>query len=81
MAFRAALHQAGAASLSQLLQFPEPAFDQRTLPCPCGSQARYRELRSRRMLTVLGASLPGGLFRQLDSTGRCSKGARNQTTW
>jgi len=33
MAFRAALHQAGAAALSQLLQFPEPAADQRNLPC------------------------------------------------
>ena len=54
MAFRAALHQAGAAALSQLLQFPEPAAEQRTIPCPCGSQAHYRELRSRRILTALG---------------------------
>jgi hypothetical protein len=54
MAFRAALHQAGAAALSQLLQFPEPAADQCIIPCPCGSQARYRELRSRRILTALG---------------------------
>ena len=36
MAFRAALHQAGAAALSQLLQFPEPAAGQRTIACPCG---------------------------------------------
>ena len=54
LAFRAALHQAGAAALSQLLQFPEPAAEQRTIPCPCGSQAHYRELRSRRILTALG---------------------------
>jgi hypothetical protein len=54
MAFRAALHQAGAAALSQLLQFPEPPADQRTIPCPCGSQAHYREQRSRRILTALG---------------------------
>lgn len=54
MAFRATLHQAGAAALSQLLQFPEPAADQRTIPCPCGGQAHYRELRSRRILTALG---------------------------
>jgi len=54
MALRAALHRAGAAALSQLLRFPEPAAGQRTLPCPCGSQARYRELRSRRILTALG---------------------------
>jgi hypothetical protein len=54
MAFRAALHRAGAAALSQLLQFSEPAAGQRTIPCPCGSQAQYRELRSRRILTTLG---------------------------
>jgi hypothetical protein len=55
MAFRAALHPAGAAALSHLLQFPEPATDQRAIPCPCGSQAHYRELRWRRMLTAWGA--------------------------
>jgi len=54
MAFRNALHQAGAAALTQLLQFPEPAADQRIIDCPCGSQAHYRELRSRRILTALG---------------------------
>ena len=54
MAFRAALHQAGATALSQLLRFPEPAADQRTIPCACGSQAHYRELRSRHILTALG---------------------------
>ena len=54
MAFRAALHHAGASALSQLLQFGEPAEQQRRLPCSCGRQARYRELRSRRVLTALG---------------------------
>ncbi len=54
MAVRAALHQAGAAALSQLLQFPELAADRRIIPCPCGRQAHYRELRSRRILTALG---------------------------
>jgi len=54
MGFRAVLHQAGAAALSQLLQFPEPAAEQRNITCPCGHQARYRELRSRRLLTALG---------------------------
>ncbi len=54
IAFRAALHQAGAAALTKLLQFPEPAAEQRTIPCPCGQQARYRGLRSRRILTALG---------------------------
>jgi hypothetical protein len=54
MGFRAALHRAGAAALSQLLQFPEPVAEQRAMACPCGHQARYRERRSRRLLTALG---------------------------
>lgn len=54
MGLRAALHQAGAVALSHLLQFSEPAPDQRELPCPCGHKARYRELRSRTLLTALG---------------------------
>ncbi len=54
MGFRTALHQAGAAALNQLLQFPEPTDQQRGIPCPCGHAARYRELRSRRILTALG---------------------------
>jgi len=53
-ALRTALHQAGAAALSQLLQFPVPAPDQRQLPCPCGQDAHYRELRSKSVLTVVG---------------------------
>lgn len=48
------MHQAGAAALSRLLQFGEPAAEQRTIACPCGRQARYRELRSRPVLTVVG---------------------------
>jgi hypothetical protein len=54
MAFRAALHHAGTSALSQLLRFSEPVEQQRRLPCSCGHQARYRELRSRRVLTALG---------------------------
>jgi hypothetical protein len=54
MAFRAALHRAGAAALTKLLRFPQPTADQRTIPCKCGSDAHYRELRSRSILTVLG---------------------------
>jgi hypothetical protein len=54
MTFRAAMHQAGASALSQLLQFDEPATEQRVIACPCGHQAHYREQRSRRILTVLG---------------------------
>ena len=54
MAMRAALHQAGAAALSQLLQSQAPGPEQREIPCPCGRKARYREMRSRRVLTAVG---------------------------
>jgi len=53
-ALRSALHQAGAAALGELLQYEVPAPDQRQLPCPCGQQARYRERRSKPVLTVVG---------------------------
>ena len=91
MAFRASLHQAGAAALTQLLHFPEPVAGQRDIPCPCGHLARYRELRSRSILTALGEvqlSRPwylcphchNGQFpvdRQLDVENRdCSPGVR-----
>jgi hypothetical protein len=55
MAVRSAVHHAGATLLSKLLQFPVPSGDQRTLPCPCGHQASYRELRSRPVLTAVGS--------------------------
>jgi len=51
---RSALHQAGAAALTELLQFPAPAADLRTLPCSCGQSAHYGGLRSKPVLTVLG---------------------------
>lgn len=54
MAVRSAMHQAGAAALTQLLQFAAPAADQRTLACSCGQQAHYRELRSKSLLTAVG---------------------------
>jgi hypothetical protein len=55
MAMRSALHRAGAAALSQLLQFPAPSEEGRTLACPCGQQAHYRELRSKPVLTIVGS--------------------------
>ena len=55
MAVRSAMHHAGATALSELLQFPAPATEQRTLPCACGHQASYRELRSKPVLTAVGA--------------------------
>ena len=57
MAMRSALHQAGAAALTELLQFEAPAVDGRSLPCGCGQQAQYRELRSKPLLTVVGLAM------------------------
>jgi hypothetical protein len=54
MAVRSAMHHAGAAALSELLQFPAPAADHRALRCPCGQQAHYREIRSKPVLTAVG---------------------------
>jgi hypothetical protein len=51
---RSAMHQAGAAALSQLLRCEPPGPDQRETPCPCGHIARYREMRARRVLTAVG---------------------------
>jgi hypothetical protein len=53
-AIRSAMQQAGAAALGQLLQCDPPGPEQRQLACSCGHTARYRELRSRRVLTVVG---------------------------
>jgi len=53
-AVRSALHRAGAAALTELLQFPAPAADPRTLPCSCGRSAHYGGLRSKPVLTVVG---------------------------
>jgi hypothetical protein len=54
MALRLAMHHAGATALTQLLQFPPPAAEQRSIPCSCGQQAGYQELRSKPVLTALG---------------------------
>lgn len=48
------MHQAGAAALSQLLRCDPPGPEEREIPCPCGQKARYREMRSRRLLTAVG---------------------------
>lgn len=48
------MHRVGAAGLSKLLRFDVPAASQLTLVCPCGQQARYLQLRSKTILTVLG---------------------------
>jgi hypothetical protein len=53
-ALRTALHRAGAKALNELLQFDAPAPGLRKLPCCCGQEAQYQQLRSRPVLTVVG---------------------------
>ena len=54
MAIRSAMHQAGAAALSQLLEFDPPGPEERKLACGCGQEAKYLGLRSKAVLTVVG---------------------------
>jgi hypothetical protein len=54
MAMRAARHRAGATALNQLLRADPPGPDRREIACRCGQKARYREMRSRRVLTAVG---------------------------
>jgi hypothetical protein len=51
---RSAMHHAGATALNELLRFPAPAAEQRSIPCSCGHQAGYQELRSKPVLTAVG---------------------------
>jgi hypothetical protein len=54
IALRTALHQAGAAALTQLLQFEPPAREEGRLPCRCGHHAQFQEVRCKPLLTVVG---------------------------
>lgn len=54
MMIRSAMHRVGAAGITELLQFPIPPAEQRTVPCSCGHTAHYRELRSKPVLTAVG---------------------------
>jgi hypothetical protein len=54
MMVRSSMHQAGAAVLSQLLEFDPPRSEQRQLPCTCGHRAKYLELRCKPVLTAVG---------------------------
>ena len=56
MAIRGSMHQAGAAVLSQLLEFPPPSSERRQRACACGARARYVELRSKPVLTAVGSA-------------------------
>src|SRR5690349_5458447 len=48
------MHRAGATALSALLQFPAPPAVPHCIPCGCGRQAHYRELRTKPILTAVG---------------------------
>jgi len=65
------MHQAGASALTQLLRYDPPDANHRSIPCPCGNTARYKELRSKTVLTVLG---PVELRRPYYVCADCSKG-------
>jgi len=52
MLVRQSMHRAGATALSHLLNEGPPK--QRTIPCSCGHSARYKELRAKPVLTVVG---------------------------
>jgi hypothetical protein len=54
MAVRPAVHQAGAAALTKLLQFSAPAAGRRSIPRSCGQPVHYREPRSKPLLTAVG---------------------------
>jgi hypothetical protein len=49
------MHHAGAIALTQLLQFEPPDADHLTVPCACGHTARFKELRTKTFLSVVGA--------------------------
>jgi len=70
-ALRAALHQAGAAALTQLLQFEAPASAERQLLCGCGRRAQFQEVRSKPLLTVVG---PTRLSRPYYWCAQCGSG-------
>lgn len=69
LAFRSALHSAGAAGLSELLRQPGPIPT--TVPCACGHPARYKDLRRKPILTVLG---PAHMLRAYYWCSHCRQG-------
>ena len=54
MAIRSTVHQTGADAVTELLRLSPPGDDHRSIPCTCGRVARYEEMRSRPILTVVG---------------------------
>jgi hypothetical protein len=68
---RMAMHQVGTAALNQLLRCYPPSREQREVTCSCGQTATYREMRSRRLLTMLG---PVELVRPYYLCSHCHQG-------
>ena len=56
MAIRATVHQTGADAVTELLRFPPPEEDHRSIPCDCGQASKYEGMRSRPILTAVGWS-------------------------
>lgn len=54
MAIRSTVHESGATALTELLRCYPPDREHRTIPCPCGSAAKYEGMRSRPILTAVG---------------------------
>lgn len=48
------MHHAGATALTQLLQFASPDADHLIVPCPCGHEAHFKEMRTKTFLSVVG---------------------------
>jgi hypothetical protein len=65
------MHHAGASALSQLLQFEAPDADHLTVPCLCGHTARFKEMRAKSFLSVVG---PVEVRRPYYLCSPCSKG-------
>lgn len=71
MAIRAAMHHAGATALTQLMQFASPDADHLIIPCPCGHEARFKEMRTKTFLSVVG---PVQIRRPSYLCSHCSQG-------
>ncbi len=65
------MHQAGATALTQLLQWEPPDADHLTVPCSCGHTARFKELRTKTFLSVVG---PVQIRRPYYLCSHCSQG-------
>jgi len=76
LAFRTALHSAGAAGLTELLRQPGPV--RTSVACACGGQARYKDMRLKPILTVLGAAK---MLRAYYWCSGCRQGRNRQPCW